>query len=155
MKKVGFRLKNKDDFFRFLDGAMVEKKEATAVALYKVAGLIIEDAKSRSPVDTTMMRESGYAELPTYEGKQVKTEIGFGGPAGQYVLQQHEDMSLHHTTGEPKFLSNAINDYSSSFSHLMQQYFLEADASGAKLKEDPEIKTNPWQGPTFKAGEKT
>lgn len=127
------------------------QSEYGAVALYEIACLIIEDAKANTPVDTTMLQESGYVEMPVRHPKGWALEIGFGGPAGQYAMIQHEDTSLAHTTGGPKFLTNAVNKYKSGFTQILRQFMLEAEGSHRKLVQNSDIKTNPWQPPTFRA----
>lgn len=78
---------------------------AAKVGLYRVGQQIMADSKSRYvPVDTGVLRASGYVEPPTQSGNVVTVTLGYGGAAQAYATIQHEDLSLHHTVGQAKYL---------------------------------------------------
>jgi hypothetical protein len=81
--------------------------QATARAVYVAGNEVMTEAKSRSPVDTGVMRASGYVTIP--DAANPKVEVGFGGAAEAYVLRQHEHTEYRHEVGEAKFLSNAVD----------------------------------------------
>lgn len=74
-------------------------------AVYVAGNEVMTDAKMRAPIDTGVLRASGYVTLP----ENGKVELGFGGAAAEYALVQHERTEFRHETGEAKFLENAIN----------------------------------------------
>jgi hypothetical protein len=71
---------------------------------------IMARAKDLSPVDEGIMRASGFVELPKVEGNTVSVRMGFGGASSDYVVVQHEDLSLHHDVGQAKFLEQPVNE---------------------------------------------
>lgn len=81
--------------------------QATARALYVAGNEVMTEAKSRAPIDTGVLRASGYVTIPDVE--RPKVEVGFGGAAADYALVQHERTEFHHEVGEAKYLSNAID----------------------------------------------
>jgi len=81
--------------------------KAVARALYIAGNAVMTEAKQRAPIDTGVLRASGYVTLP--DSKSPKVEVGFGGAAAQYALEQHERTEFKHEVGEAKYLENAIN----------------------------------------------
>ena len=55
---------------------------------------------------------SGYVTDPVVQGNKVTVEVGFGGAAKDYVVVQHEDLTLSHPVGEAKFLERAFDEHS-------------------------------------------
>lgn len=81
-------------------------------ALYAEGQEIMTDSKENyTPVDVGTLRDSGYVDDPDIRGGKVGVEIGYGGEAEDYAVVQHEDMSLHHTVGGPKFLEIPFNEH--------------------------------------------
>lgn len=75
-------------------------------AMKKLKAVAIE-IKSRSqemcPVDIGTLRDSAYVEdLPN------GYEIGYGGAAEEYALEQHENLDYYHDDGQAKFLELAF-----------------------------------------------
>lgn len=84
--------------------------KAVAAGIFALANEIMIDAKERAPVDTGAMRASGYVAPPEIGSTSIVLEEGFGGPSKEYVIRQHEDLSLHHPGGgEAKFLERAFD----------------------------------------------
>lgn len=93
---------------RFLRALGDDAAEALQLAMTNVMDEVIEDAKRRAPVDTGTMRASGAVLPPIRHHGQIVIEAGFGGAASDYVIAQHEDLSLRHTVGEAKFLEKSM-----------------------------------------------
>ena len=79
--------------------------EAVIIGLMALGERIMSDAVKRVPVDTGRLRSSGYVAPPARTGVRNAVEIGFG---TDYAIPVHERTELTHTTGEAKFLQNAI-----------------------------------------------
>lgn len=77
---------------------------AAAYGQYEGMQDIIKDAKSRAPVDTGALRDSGYVEAPDVRGGRSLVRAGFGGYAAPYTVRQHETHATHH-----HFFRNAID----------------------------------------------
>ena len=49
-------------------------------------------------------------------------EVGFGGPAADYAIYVHEDLSAHHPVGEAKYLENAVEAKApAAFAHIAKR----------------------------------
>jgi len=57
------------------------------------------------PVDKGTLRSSGRVEGPA----AGVVSLSFGGATAPYALVQHEDVSLHHTVGEARYLVRGID----------------------------------------------
>lgn len=88
--------------------------QAVKAGVYLAANNIMTDAKRRTPVDTGALRASGYVTPPQKSGGDVVSEIGFGGVATKYAVYQHE-LETTHEVGERRYLANAIDAASSTF----------------------------------------
>lgn len=80
----------------------------------------MEDSQSRIPRDTGAMASSEYIDntgsIVTfgYNGDGIQNPKT-GQSVSEYIIQQHEDLSLNHPNGgEAKFLEKAIDEYSQS-----------------------------------------
>lgn len=82
---------------------------ATRAALYAAGNAVMTNAKQRAPLDTGVLRASGYVALPT-TGNNPSCEVGFGGAAKAYAMAQHEHTEYRHEVGEAKFLEKAFHD---------------------------------------------
>jgi hypothetical protein len=83
---------------------VAERQIAEAMKRLKAAAMEI---KSRSqemcPVDFGTLRDSAYVtDLPN------GYEIGYGGAASEYALDQHENLNYYHDDGQAKFLELAF-----------------------------------------------
>lgn len=79
-------------------------------ALRAEAEIEMTEAKKRTPVDTGVLRASGYVSGPTREGQMVFVRLTFGGPAAPYALIVHEDPYATHKVGQWKYLESVINE---------------------------------------------
>lgn len=88
---------------------------AAAAGLYTLGNAVMTSAKRRTPVDTGVLRGSGYVMAPVTSGGQTTCKLGFGGAAKAYALVQHERLDFKHPNGgEAKYLENAIIEFGGS-----------------------------------------
>jgi hypothetical protein len=81
------------------DETIEEAMKKLRAAAIEIKGL----AQTKCPVNIGTLRDSAYVnELD--DGY----EIGFGGAAESYALEQHENLQYHHDVGEAKFLEKAF-----------------------------------------------
>lgn len=106
-------------------------EQAVGAGLYLAANNVMTDAKRRVPVDTGTLRGSGYVTLPELVDGHPVVEAGFGGPASDYAVVQHEATELHHDVGEAKFLENAVNEAASRFARDVATIASAAVAGGS------------------------
>lgn len=105
-------------------------KRVAARRMYRWASHVIGLAKALAPVDLGTMRDSGFVELPIIDGKKgppvvdgnadevvtaeqgapgsVVVPFGFGGESEDYVIIQHEDVTLRHEVGQAKFFETPV-----------------------------------------------
>lgn len=89
----------------------VEKaKKQLKVSAEEIKG----QAQEMCPVDTGALKGSAYVQ-------EIEDgwEIGFGGVASDYALEQHENLYYHHAVGQAKFLELAFIDVTSKLSGRM------------------------------------
>ncbi len=79
--------------------------------LTKTAELIMTISKGLVPVDFGILRTSGHVVSAVKKGKGFVVEMVYGGAASDYALVQHEDLSLSHTVGGPKYLEAPLRAY--------------------------------------------
>lgn len=105
------KLRGLDEVLKNLRAAGERGRRAVGAGLYVLGNEIMTDSKHRVPVDLGTLKGSGYVTLPmTTTGKDVRVELGYGGPAKAYAVVQHERTELHHEDGgEAKYLENAVN----------------------------------------------
>lgn len=78
---------------------------ALAAALYQEGLAVDAEAVKRTPVDTGRLRATHYVSPPIVSGDKVRVEIGFG---TDYAVYVHERTDARHSSGEAKFLENAL-----------------------------------------------
>lgn len=92
-----------------MDRALLNAHRQAAAALYEVANDVMGESKRLVPVDTGALKGSGYVSEPRVELGKIEVEIGYGGPAAQYAVRQHEDLTLNHPNGgQAKFLEQPL-----------------------------------------------
>jgi len=73
---------------------------AVASLLYQEGERIMTDSKEHYvPVDTGVLRDSGYVEPPAMTGTVAEVVLGYGGPARAYALVVHENPRAGKTGG--------------------------------------------------------
>ncbi len=65
---------------------------------------VMAEAKSQTPVDTGVLRDSGNVLPPSISPGSVEITAGFGGAASDYAIVQHERLDYSHPSGNAKFL---------------------------------------------------
>lgn len=87
----------------------VDLRRKAAGALYEIGNEVMAESKRLVPVDTGALKGSGYVTAPAVDGGKIEVELGYGGPAAQYAVRQHEDLSLRHPGGgQAKFLEQPL-----------------------------------------------
>lgn len=76
----------------------------TAAAINIEAEIIMAEAKGLAPVDLGTLRASGFVKPPKFRRSKISISLGFGGPAAEYALFVHEDLTANHPVGQAKFL---------------------------------------------------
>lgn len=101
-------MRGKDSVIATLRQAIPRMRGAAAAALYQEALAVDAESVKRTPVDTGRLRATHYVAPPTYtaDGERIVVELGNG---TDYAIYVHERTELRHTTGEAKFLQNALN----------------------------------------------
>jgi len=94
---------------RYIEKAQKRMGRAAPSGLRVIGEEIMTDVKASRPgagvpVDTGALRSTGRVEGP----KNNVVILSFGGVAAPYALVQHEDMTLHHTVGEPRYLVRGV-----------------------------------------------
>lgn len=64
------------------------------------------EAKERTPVRTGVLRASGRVE--DLHGGQLGVRWAFGGPAIDYAIEVHENLSAFHRVGQAKYLESVL-----------------------------------------------
>lgn len=73
---------------------------AFAQAIYEEAEAVMTTSKEQYvPVDTGVLRGTGYVAPPEQIGPVISVEIGYGGPAAPYALAVHENPRAGKTGG--------------------------------------------------------
>lgn len=79
---------------------------ALARGLYQMGVEVQAEAVRRAPVETGILRTSGYVAPPEQEDGEPSVEVGFG---TVYAAVQHEGVDFEHPRGgEAKYLENAV-----------------------------------------------
>ena len=72
------------------------------------------EAKRLCPVDTGTLRSTGHVQKPVIKRGSIEVTLGFGGPAAP-MLFVHENLNVHHTVGQAKYLEKPLNDAARGF----------------------------------------
>jgi len=95
--------------------ALDTKRRQAAAALYQVGEEMMTESKKRVPVDTGTLKGSGYVTNPSgggtvgrFTGRDVVVTLGFGGAAESYAIPVHEDLHVHHRTGQALYLWSVL-----------------------------------------------
>lgn len=108
--KYRSKLEGAEELERKLKAAGKLGLKALAGGAFVEMSKVINDAKTRTPVDTGTLRASGTVLPPRIRGGSVTVTGGFGGAAKDYALEVHENLKMSHTVGEAKFLERAWLD---------------------------------------------
>jgi hypothetical protein len=109
MPRIEFDLSGMDALKGRLQSAPAAAFRAAAEQLYEDGEETMTDAKDNYvPVHDGILRGTGHVEQPQINGDTASVQLGFGGPAAPYAAKQHEDLTLHHTVGEAKYLERPL-----------------------------------------------
>ena len=81
-----------------------------AGAAYEEMEIEMAEAKQRTPVDTGVLRASGFVNPPARRGRAFEIVLGFGGPAKDYAIPQHERLDYFHEVGQAKYLESVLDE---------------------------------------------
>lgn len=73
------------------------------------------EAKKRTPVDTGVLRSSGFVQGPMIKDRGLEARLVFGGPAAGYAAKVHEDLAARHRVGQAKYLESVVVEHKGSF----------------------------------------
>lgn len=85
-------------------------------------GPILTEAKEGCPVALEhggTMRNSLGVER---DDKNSRCYVGGGGAAAAYIFRQHQDMTLNHTTGHPKFITRAVEAHQGELKTYVEKH---------------------------------
>ena len=77
--------------------------KAGVMALREFAETEMTEAKRRTPVDTGVLRASGFVS-PVEDG----VRLAYGGAASDYAIYVHENLDANHPVGEAKYLERPV-----------------------------------------------
>lgn len=81
-----------------------------AKAMYKEAQIEMTESKRRVPVDTGVLRASGFVQEPERKGSNISVTLSYGGAAETYAIIVHEDLEAHHRVGQAKYLESVLKE---------------------------------------------
>ena len=111
---------NQEDLRKVLKNLKISEDKLIAAgkyAMYEYGKVVMKKSKKYTPVDTNLLRDSAFLELPRYSGSGVKANMGYGNVS--YAVEVHENLSYHHNVGRAKFFEIAIREESGNFSNFM------------------------------------
>lgn len=112
---AAFDLSGVDAFATRLKGKAAAVVAALPGALLIEGEKVMTEAKRLTPVDTGTLRSSGRVGKPSRQGASITLPLTFGGPAQEYAVYVHEDLTARHTNGEAKFLEGPVKRHASRF----------------------------------------
>jgi len=122
MATSGVTITGFGELAKTLQGLEAKATHGAVAGNFAVANNIMTVAKERAPVDTGVMRASGFVDV---NGETVS--MGFGGASSDYVVRQHEDLTLRHPGGgQAKFLESAIDEAHSGAPAVIASYARKA-----------------------------
>lgn len=109
--KIGVTIKGTDAVLKALRLLGANAPKAMGAALYQEGNDILRAAKAITPVDTGVLKGSGFVNLPVHSGSAVSVTLGFGGAASAYAEVQHEELSYYHTPPtQAKYLEQPFHE---------------------------------------------
>lgn len=139
MFKVTVTLKGTKDVLKNAEKAMQRWERALRSAVYLEGNNIMSISKRLVPVDTGTLKGSGYVTLPERYGREIISELGYGGPAKAYAEIQHENLHYRHPRGgQAKYLSVALGqregDLKDSITKLAKAAFEKRQTASRRPK---------------------
>jgi hypothetical protein len=109
---------------RSLNSVIAELERVTVPALRYALRPIFEQSQEYCPIDTGMLKESGYLEVRRVDANRVQAEIGYAkGGNPHYAVFVHENLEMRHTPPtRAKFLENAVREGLSDVPMRVREY---------------------------------
>jgi hypothetical protein len=86
-----------------------EVRESFNMALYEEASVVFARSQMLVPVDTGVLRSSGYVSPVRHtDNKTSFVEISYGGPASAYAMIVHEGFARHAEPTQRKYLEQPL-----------------------------------------------
>lgn len=99
MADLGLTLTGMETLVANLTRLGAEAPLAVAEGLNAHAEAVMTESKTQVPVDTGILRASGFVAPPVIAGNDVTVTLGYGGAAAAYALPVHENPRSGHTGG--------------------------------------------------------
>ena len=142
-----FSLKGDRELIKKTQEAARKYNKALGAAYYELGVIIMKESKRLVPVDTGVLKRSGYVTMPIESNTGIRVELGYGGPATAYALVQHERTDFDHPGGgEAKFLERPFKEAAGHAFNLAQKTFATAFKTGAGAQRDSDTPTDPFEG---------
>ena len=139
-------VKGLDDILREQAAVMERLIGAAGAGLYAAGNRVMTTAKAGLvPVDQGVLRGSGYVTHPVREGDSAVVELGFGGPAADYAVVQHEEQGYAHEVGTFKYLEKATQQEADAVPRIVAEHGAAALARRATVMPRGENPQTPWQ----------
>ncbi len=91
MKVTNNYVKGAKELTKALEELKTGAAPATAAAMYGAAQIIMVQARENAPVLEGWLQSGGYVTRPTATSAgKASVDMGFGGPAEDYLVRQHE-----------------------------------------------------------------
>lgn len=145
--RIKLQLKGLNGVIHNLERNTARWEEAVATGLYLVGNNIMTKSKREVPVDTGLLKASGYVTLPQAQGDRVEVQLGYGGNGSRdYAVIQHERMDYRHPNGgKAKFLQDPVDAARGTFSADVAALAKQAFERGGKMPISG-FPTDPDQG---------
>ena len=91
-------------------------RNSFAMALYEEGSVVFARSQQLVPVDTGLLRSSGYVSPVQSDGKTSYVEISYGGPASAYAMIVHEGFARHAEPTQRKYLEQPLYERAPTFS---------------------------------------
>lgn len=113
----------KFDKRKFMQGMEATQKKighGTARLLAQEARKVMAQSAQQCPTTTGTLVSAAFVQERRQRGPVSQVQFGYKGAVlnpmtgaytGQYMIKQHEDLTLHHDNGKAKFLEDPILDY--------------------------------------------
>jgi hypothetical protein len=97
-------------------GRETDVRNSFALALAEEASVVFARSQMLVPVDTGLLRSSGYVSPVQSDGKTSYVEISYGGPASAYAMIVHEGFARHAEPTQRKYLEQPLYERAPTFS---------------------------------------
>jgi hypothetical protein len=97
-------------------GRETDVRNSFALALAEDASVVFARSQMLVPVDTGLLRSSGYVSPVQSDGKTSYVEISYGGPASAYAMIVHEGFARHAEPTQRKYLEQPLYERAPTFS---------------------------------------